>query len=250
MMKRIAVVDSAELAETFKEAARAKGFEVVPISPGAALPAGTSSVVMSPDAALAGFDAAIKVADWQEQLLLLLARAIDCREEFAPGSSERLRRHAVRFADALGLSPCERTTLERGALVRDIGKLDIPNEILLKDALLDYEEWETIRKHPLTGADLVTRMDVLADTADIVRYHHECFDGSGYPTGLEGDNIPVLARAMKILDVYCAMTSPRHYREGVSSPAEALQHLRDDSGTRFDPDMVRVFIEAGVNEVP
>lgn len=249
MMKRIAVVDSAELVEAYKEAARAKGFEIVPISPGAMLPAGTSSVVTSPDAALTGLDAALKVAEWQEQVLLLLARAIDCREEFAPGSSERLLQHAGRFAEALGLSACERTTLERGALVRDIGKLDIPNEILLKDALLDYEEWETIRKHPLTGAELVTRMDALADTADIVRYHHECFDGSGYPTGLEGDNIPALARAMKILDVYCAMTSPRHYREGVSTPEEALQHLRDDSGTRFDPAMVRVFIEAGVCEV-
>lgn len=242
MLKRIVVLGDAR-ADEFAQAARDRGAEVVTVASDRPVPAGSSAVVVPDGQWTAGLDAALKMASWNEQLLLLLAQAIDCREEFQPGSSLRVWEHAVRFGEALGLSSDDRLTLERGALVRDIGKLRIPNEILLKDAILTYDEWEAIRQHPAQGAAMVREMDVLADTAEVVHYHHECFDGSGYPEGLEGDAIPPLARAMKILDVYCAMTSRRHYRPGLSSTREALEHLQAEAGTRFDPEMVRIFVE-------
>lgn len=246
MLKRIAVANHREMAKALEALGRAHEVEVVALSPGEPLPAATSAVAGSPEGAPALYEAALALAKRNEQLLRLLAQAIDCREEFDPGSSERVWEHAVRFAEALQLSASDRLTFERGALVRDIGKLQVPNDILLKDAILTYDEWETIRRHPSLGAALVRRTEVLADVADIVHYHHESYDGTGYPEGLEGESIPLLSRAMRILDVYCAMTSRRRYREGKSTADQALEHLREDSGTRFDPELVRIFIDAGV----
>jgi putative nucleotidyltransferase with HDIG domain len=246
MLKRIAVVDHGKAIEPFAEAAQAQGVELVSVPDAEALPPATAAVLASPDAASRALPLALRVGERQEQLLMLLAQAIDCREEFAPEASLRVWQHAQAFAEALGLSNADRLTLERGALIRDIGKLQIPNEILLKDAILSYDEWELIRQHPARGAAMVREMGGLEDTADIVLYHHECFDGSGYPEGLSGERIPLLGRVMKILDVYCAMTSRRHYRPGVSTAEEALAHLQAESGTRFDPELVRVFAEANL----
>ncbi|MDX9975053.1 MAG: HD domain-containing phosphohydrolase [FCB group bacterium] len=246
MLKQIAVVNQKEMLDALSRAAGERGLEVVSLAPSQPLPPTVSAVVAAPADAAAALDAAVMLADRNERLLLLLARAVDCREEFRPDSSRRVLEHAVRFADAIGLSTVEKLTFERAALVRDIGKLDIPNDILLKDAILTYDEWELIRNHPAHGAALLTSLDLLVDTADIVKYHHENFDGSGYPEGLEGKAIPLAARAMRILDTYCAMTSRRRYREGVSTSEDALKHLREESGTRFDPKLVRIFIESGI----
>lgn len=246
MLKRIAVVNSPEMLDALSKVARDRNVEVVAVTAQGPLPAATSAVVASPQDSAAVLEAALALGNWNEQLLILLAQAIDCREEFDPDSSRRVWQHGVRFARALSLSPAEQLTFERAALVRDIGKLLIPNDILLKDAILNYDEWELIRQHPSRGAEMAERMDVLADTADIIRYHHESVDGSGYPEGLAGEKIPLLARAMRILDVYCAMTSRRRYREGLSSSEQAVTHLQEESGSRFDPELVRIFIEAGV----
>jgi len=192
---------------------------------------------------------AVQQADRSEGLLHLLAEAIDCRESFKPGSSHRVVDHAARFAKALGLDEDQRLLLERGALLRDIGKLKIPNEVLLKDGLLTYDEWKLIQEHTSIGADLVCDMVGLEGIEEIVRCYHECFDGNGYPDKLEGDAISYLARVLKIIDVYCAMTSPRAYRSGTSSKKDALGHLKSEGGKHFDPELVEVFLEKKIGTV-
>lgn len=249
MLKQIAVVNQKDMFDALTREAGGRGLEVVALSSSDALPPAVSAVVAAPADAAAALDAAVVLAERSERLLMLLARAVDCREEFRPDSSQRVHEHAVQFAEAMGLTVSERLTFERGALVRDIGKLDIPNDILLKDAILTYDEWELIRNHPKRGADLLRGMDLFVDTADIVQFHHENFDGSGYPDGLEGEAIPRMARAMRILDVFCAMTSRRRYREGVSTSEQAIIHLQEESGTRFDGELVKLFLASGIPEV-
>jgi response regulator RpfG family c-di-GMP phosphodiesterase len=184
-------------------------------------------------------------------ILELLAEAIDSREQFNPGSSVRVLDHAGRFADELGLDPADRVVFERGALLRDIGKLRVPNDVLLKHSVLTYDEWRLLQAHTVFGADLATSIPGLGFVAPISRHHHENFDGTGYPEGLEGHRIPLLARAVKIIDVYCAMTSPRVYRATVATRDEAFEHLTAERGKHFDPELVDVFIGKNVaDEVP
>jgi HD-GYP domain-containing protein (c-di-GMP phosphodiesterase class II) len=248
MLKQIAILNEKDLSEALSREAANRGVELVSVSPSGVLPPAVTAIVASAKDPAGTLDAALKLADRNERMLMLLARAVDCREEFSPDSSQRVWEYAVRLGDAMGLSAADKLTFERGAFVRDIGKLEIPNEILLKDAILTYDEWELIRNHPSHGAALLRKMDLLVDTADIVQYHHESYDGSGYPDGLEGEAIPLLARAMRILDVFCAMTSRRRYREGVSTVAQAVEHLQEESGTRFDPNLVKIFVASGIAE--
>lgn len=188
-----------------------------------------------------------RVADGEE-LMDLLAEALDCRESLLPGSSKRVRDHATRFAKPLGLSAKDRSALERAALLRDIGKLKIPNEILLMEVLLSYEESALLHQHPRLGSEVLEETRALRDVAEIVRCHHESFDGDGYPDGLEGEAIPYLARILKIVDVYCAMTSPRAYRQGHASHKEALAHLTEERGKHFDAALVDVFVKEKVGQ--
>ncbi|MCC6794192.1 MAG: HD domain-containing protein [Candidatus Hydrogenedentes bacterium] len=184
-----------------------------------------------------------------EDTLTLLAEAIDSREELAPGSSLRVMDHAVRFGKALKLGAKDLRTLERGALLRDIGKIRIPNSVLLKYTILTHDEWDMIRKHTHLGGAIVKKVPSLKDIEPIVRYHHECWDGTGYPDGLEGKKIPKLAHIVRIVDVFCAMTAVRHYRQNVHSLAQALEHVKSESGKHFAPDLVDVFIKAKVGKV-
>jgi putative two-component system response regulator len=97
---------------------------------------------------------------------------------------------------------------------------------------------------------MVAETDALKDTAEVILTHHECYDGTGYPKGLEKDAIPRLGRIMKILDVYCAMTSPRHYREGHATHEEAVEHLKSERGKHFDPELIDVFLEKDIGRTP
>ncbi len=247
MLKRVIVVDGTDEEYcALEEAASDSNAQVLRMSTGDAIPAGIVAAVSRGSDACAALEAALTIAGAAESLLDLLGEAVDCREGFFIGSTERVRSHAVRFSEALDLGPDERSILERGALVRDIGKTKIPNEVLLKDTALTYDEWILLQQHPEIGADIVERIPLLEDTADVVRYHHECYDGDGYPRGLEGDQIPLLARVMKIIDVYCAMTSPRHYREGLSTHEQSIEYLRSEKGKHYDPDLLEVFIDKNV----
>lgn len=250
MLKRIVVVGENEpLFKFLTEETTSGELEVVRVMKGETLPAGAATVVGGVEEVDAIGAFALSLGTRQEELLELIAHAIDSREDLTAGTSLRVKDHATRFAKALGLSTSAQLTLERGALLRDIGKLKIRNDVLLKYTLLTHEEWTTLQRHTHIGADLVKRTEGLRDMEDIVRRHHECFDGTGYPDGLEGDAIPFLAHAMRILDVFCAMTSARHYRQNTFSVQEALDHLDGEKGKHFHPDLVKIFLEAGIGEV-
>ncbi len=249
MLKRIVVVGENEpLFGFLTENAGDGNMEVVRVAKDESLPAGTATVVGGAEDVDAIGVFADSLGKRQEELLELIAHAIDSREDLVQGTSLRVKNHATRFAEALGLSASDQLTLERGALLRDIGKLKIRNEVLLKYTLLNHEEWDTLQRHTHIGADLVKRTEGLRDIEDIVRRHHECFDGTGYPDGMEGDAIPYLAQAMRILDVFCAMTSARHYRQGTFSIDEALDHLKSESGKHFHPELVKAFLKGNVAE--
>lgn len=249
MLTRVALIgENDKRLESLASALAEKGVDVARPTAGEALPSGTCAVVSEgadPEAVAA---AALSAGAWSEEIIDLLAEAIDCREGFFVGSSKRLKDHATRFAQTLGLSANDGFILERSACIRDIGKIRIPNQVLLKEGVLTYDEWVLLQQHPEIGAAITERSGGLKDTADVVRSHHECFDGDGYPRGLEGERIPFLARALKIIDVYCAMTSPRHYREGHSSHAEAIEYLRSERGKHYDPTLVDCFIDKEVGQ--
>ena len=248
MLKRIGVFgESDKLFQAAAKALQAADTQILKIAPASMPPLGTTSILAETKSAADAAPALLAVANWNEELIHLVASAIDAREDIAPGSSRRLMTLAGWFAKALKLSPDDQLTLERGALVRDIGKLRVPNNVLLKNGVLSYDEWCLLKSHPHQGEEVIkSDIPALSDTIDIVRNHHECFDGTGYPEGLEGDAIPYLARVLKILDVFCAMTSARHYRTGFASAEEAVAHLRSEQGKHFDGKLVEAFLDSGL----
>ncbi len=178
-----------------------------------------------------------------ESLLDALAEVIDLRDPFVLGHSKHVTRYAVMIAQKLGL-PEERVELIRKAsLLHDIGKLGIPDRILLKPSKLSLEEYEVMKAHTTLGSGLLETSYGLSNLIPIVRHHHEWFDGSGYPDGLKGKNIPLEARIVSLADAVEAMASDRPYRK-VSEPDEILLEIQRAAGTQFDPDIVKVFIDA------
>lgn len=251
MLKRIAVVGAVEpLRAKVAEGSGGHDVEAVTVRPGEVLPMGTAALVVDGETAAEAMELVLQQAAHFESLLDLVGFAIDAREQYVPGATQRVKEHATRFARALGLSPDDRLKLERGALIRDIGKLKVPNDVLLKKTVLTFEEWTMLQSHTHVGAEIVRELGFLGDTEDIVRWHHECFDGTGYPDELEGEEIPYLARAMKIVDAYCAMTVPRHYRKGYSTHEGAIEYLQSESGKHFDPALVKAFVEGEVGVPP
>ncbi len=247
MIKRIAVLNAdGALCQALSSAAQGRDAIIVAVPPGETPPPGAVMLATGSAPAETALNAALAAGAEPEGLLVLLADAVACREGIPEGSSERVRCHASRFARALGLSMEDQFSLERAALLRDIGKIRIPNDILLKKSVLDYDEWTLLHSHAALGAELLAERGLFCDVLDAVRYHHECYDGTGYPEHLEKDAIPLPARIMKILDVYCAMTSPRHYRPTSYTHEDAVVHLNNERGKHFDPRLVDVFIEAGI----
>ena len=249
MLKRIVLVDGdGGLREKVEAATRGENVEILEIPSSAPLPAGTASLFTPGDPTSEAVELVLRHAAQHEELLDLVALAIDCREEYVEGATQRVKEHAIRFAKAMGLEPDERVTFERAALVHDIGKLKIPNDVLLKKSVLTYDAWMLLQSHSHIGGEMLEKIDALRDTAEAVRTHHECYDGTGYPDGLEREGIPRLGRAMKIIDVYCAMTSPRHYRQGQSTHEDALDYLKSEAGKHFDPELISLFAEAEVGQ--
>jgi putative nucleotidyltransferase with HDIG domain len=171
--------------------------------------------------------------------LLYFIALTDLNEETF-GHSQLVAGYALLLARELGLeNPRSLADVERGALLHDIGKIGIPEFILKKTTALTFLEWEIIKEHPVVGFEIIKEFDFLKKAAQVVLYHHERFDGKGYPCGLAGDSIPLEARIFSIADTIDAMTSDRPYRKG-RSLEEAFREVERCAGNQFDPQLVEV----------
>ena len=172
-----------------------------------------------------------------------LAAALDARDPYTAGHSERVSRFAVAIGEELKLDGDVLETLRLGALLHDIGKIGVPDEVLRKPGVLSAAEFESIKTHPVAGARILRSIPFLAPHIPIVELHHERPDGLGYPYGLRGDEIPLAARIVHVADAFDAMTSARAYRSG-RIPVEAIVELRKCVGTDFDGSSVEALIAA------
>jgi putative two-component system response regulator len=173
---------------------------------------------------------------------LTLAMTIEARDPGTEGHCQRLSRYAVDLGRALGLADDDLETLRRGGVLHDIGKVAVPDTILLKPGPLSHDEVLVMQQHTIVGERLCSELRSLRHVRPIVRHHHERLDGSGYPDGLQGDAIPLLAQVMAIVDVYDALTSDRPYRAAVS-PERAFAELQQEADRGWKRrDLVGVFI--------
>ncbi len=170
------------------------------------------------------------------------SRALDFRDKETEGHSERVTNLTLRIARAMGIRDRELIHIRRGALLHDIGKLGVPDKILLKPGKLDDEEWMIMKRHPVIAFDILSPISFLRSAIDIPYYHHEKWDGTGYPIGLKGEQIPISARIFAVVDVWDALLSDRPYRS--AWPREkVIGHIRSLSGTHFDPEVVEIFLK-------
>jgi HD-GYP domain-containing protein (c-di-GMP phosphodiesterase class II) len=169
------------------------------------------------------------------------SRALDLRDNDTQGHTARVAALTVILGREMGMSPEEIMHLRRGALLHDIGKMGIPDAILLKPGPLTPEEWEVMRRHPAYAYDLLSPIHYLRPALDIPHLHHERWDGSGYPFGLKGEETPIAARVFAVVDVWDALTSARPYRSEVPED-RAREIIREGSGKDFDPRVVEAFL--------
>jgi putative nucleotidyltransferase with HDIG domain len=170
------------------------------------------------------------------------ARALEIRDQETEGHSRRVTDLTMRIAREYDLPREDLVHIRRGALLHDIGKMGVPNSILFKPGPLEEEEWDIMRKHPLYAQEILKGIHFLEPALDIPLYHHERWDGSGYPEGLKETDIPLPARIFAVVDVWDALRSDRPYREAWSD-GKALQYIKDQAGTLFDPKVVWKFLE-------
>jgi putative nucleotidyltransferase with HDIG domain len=182
-----------------------------------------------------------RIEETYDQTLEALGAALDLRDASTAGHSSRVTRYAITVAQALGWSQDQLHELTRGAYLHDIGKIGIPDGILLKEGPLTRQEQEVMRSHVTIGYQLVKRIAFLAPAAEIVLAHQERYDGRGYPLGLCGKEIPLGARIFAVADAFDAMTSDRPYRKALSAEI-AFQEIQREAGRQFDPDVVHVFL--------
>jgi putative nucleotidyltransferase with HDIG domain len=177
-----------------------------------------------------------------DQTLKALMSALDARDRETEGHSMRVSRLACLLGEKYGLTEEQLKALERGALLHDIGKIGISDIILHKPGKLTDDEWKIMRMHPEIGARIVERIPFLKESMWVVRYHHERWDGSGYPLGIKGADIPIHARIFAVVDVFDALTSNRVYRKK-STPEDAIQYLREHAEILFDREVVELLTE-------
>jgi PAS domain S-box-containing protein/putative nucleotidyltransferase with HDIG domain len=172
------------------------------------------------------------------------SHALDLRDKETEGHTQRVTDLTLRLARRFGVDEKELVQVRWGALLHDIGKMGVPDGILLKAAPLTDEEWVAMRKHPRFAYELLSPIRYLRNALDIPYCHHEKWDGTGYPRGLKGEEIPLMARIFAVVDVWDALTSDRPYRPAWTE-ARTLQHIQSLSGTHFDPEVVKIILESG-----
>jgi HD-GYP domain-containing protein (c-di-GMP phosphodiesterase class II) len=177
----------------------------------------------------------------QEAFALSYALLVEGNDADTRAHLTRTTRWASAVVERLGMENLRELRL--GFLLHDIGKWAVPKEIIQKPGPLDDEEWKLMRMHPLWGAQMIADVEILAPALDVIRFHHERFDGTGYPYGKKGDEIPLPARVFAIADVFDALTSDRAYRTRSFTLDEAVGIIREGRGSHFDPDVADVFLE-------
>jgi HD-GYP domain-containing protein (c-di-GMP phosphodiesterase class II) len=177
------------------------------------------------------------------------ASALELRDQDTEGHTRRTTELSMRLAQAMGLSDNDIIHLYRGALLHDIGKMGVPDSIVLKPGPLTEEEWSSMRKHPQYAYDMLSPISYLRMAVDVPYCHHERWDGSGYPRGLKGEQIPLAARIFAVVDVWDALISERPYRKEWSRE-QARQYIKEESGKSFDPEVVKVFLKEIENSQP
>jgi putative nucleotidyltransferase with HDIG domain len=170
------------------------------------------------------------------------AKALELRDKETEGHSQKVTELTIRIARAIGLKKDELVNIRRGALLHDIGKMGIPDNILFKPGPLTVDEWAIMKQHPTYAFHLLSPIAFLHPALDIPYCHHEWWDGSGYPRGLKGEEIPLSARIFSIIDVWDALLSDRPYRKAWSKD-RAISYIQDMSGKQFDPFVVDVFMK-------
>src|ERR1700726_789052 len=162
-----------------------------------------------------------------ESVLFTLARSIEGKDPYTHGHCERLAEYSARLGEQLGLPEDQITALRRAGIVHDVGKIAVPDAILLKPGRLTPDEWNLIKEHPVVGERICAPLKSFRFVLPIIRHHHEKFDGSGYPDGLRGEAIPVTARVLQVVDVYDALTTDRPYKKAFSV-TDALQTMKEE----------------------
>jgi HD-GYP domain-containing protein (c-di-GMP phosphodiesterase class II) len=180
--------------------------------------------------------------DFYFEIVQTLARAIDAKDSYTFDHAGRARRYAKLIAEKLELAPEIVKQIEYAALMHDIGKIGIAEHILKKETSLTDPEKDLMKMHPIIGYNIIAPMTFLSSVAPMVLYHQEWYDGSGYPEGLSGEEIPLGARIIAVIDAYDAMTSDRPYRKSLGKEV-AIHELVNGSGTQFDPNVVDVFVK-------
>lgn len=186
--------------------------------------------------------AMMEVSQAYEHTLTALVRALDAREKETGSHSERVMNYTSLLAKAMGVCEPEMSIMAKGALLHDIGKIGISDNILLKPGKLTEEEWLEMKKHPRVGCDILAGINYFRGAAAFVLAHHERYDGTGYPLGLLREQIPLSARIFTLVDTLDAMTSDRPYRKALSYEAVQAEVARC-SGSQFDPAIVKIFLE-------
>ena len=170
------------------------------------------------------------------------SKALDLRDRETEGHTLRVTDQTLKLAQTFGLTRTEMINLKRGSLLHDIGKIGIPDHILLKPGKLTEDEWVVMRQHPQYAYDMLASVEYLRPALEIPFCHHEKWDGSGYPRGLKGEEIPISARIFAVADVWDALTSHRPYRLAWARE-QALDYIRSQTGTYFDPNVVEAFLK-------
>jgi len=197
---------------------------------------------------------AIENASLYEQLkeafyttVYTLAETIEKRDPYTGNHTKRVMEYSLAIGKTLGLAEQDMTRLQFGAVLHDIGKIGVRDNVLLKESALTDEEFEQIKKHPVYGEEIIRPISQFKSAIPGVKHHHEKFNGRGYPDGLKGEEIDITARIIAVADSFDAMTSNRPYREGLSLDV-AFEELRKYSGTQFDPEVVDAFFASDVME--
>lgn len=184
-----------------------------------------------------------KLKNNYDSIVAVLCAALDLRDDVTHGQARRVSELASVLAWQMGLRKQEVRRIEKAAILHNIGKIGVADAVLAKPGPLDDAEWAEMKRHPELGHRMLAGIDFLKDAAEIVYAHHEHYDGSGYPRGLKGDQIPLGARIFAVVDAYDAMTSHRPYRKA-RPHRNAVEEIVRNSGSQFDPDVVRAFLEA------